>query len=57
MGAAFARSYTALTSVAPEPYLDVMDIVGNLPAPGRDSLIEDRSQLENLEARLRAVLG
>ncbi|WP_230206401.1 hypothetical protein [Microbacterium gorillae] len=46
-----------MTSVAPEPYLDVMDIVGNLPAPGRDSLIEDRSQLENLEARLRAVLG
>jgi aminoglycoside phosphotransferase (APT) family kinase protein len=52
----FGQTYATITGAEPQPYFDVMDIVGNLPAPGREALITDVSQLERLEEHLRAVL-
>lgn len=56
VGQEFGRIYAAFTDATPQPYLDVMDIVGNLPAPGRKGLITDMGQLHRLEEHLRAVL-
>lgn len=52
----FAARYSALAGVVPEPYFDVMDIVGNLPAPGRASLLTDQGQWQALEDRLAHVI-
>lgn len=56
VGRAFAQSYAERTGAQPVPYFDVMDIVGNLPAPGRPALITDPGQLRRLEDHLRATL-
>ncbi len=53
----FARAYAARSGREPAPYLDVMDVVGFLPPPGRESLVTDPAQLTRLEGRLRMVLG
>ena len=55
--AGFADAYATLAGVEPDPYFDVMDIVGNLPAPGRDMLIADPAQRHALETRLATVLA
>jgi len=52
----FQHAYAALTGREPQPYFDVMDIVGFLPPPGREGFITDPHQLANLEGRLAAVL-
>jgi aminoglycoside phosphotransferase (APT) family kinase protein len=54
---AFAAAYVERTGREPQPYFDVMDVVGFLPPPGRDGFFPDDS-LENrrLETRLRSVL-
>ncbi|QIK67840.1 aminoglycoside phosphotransferase family protein [Nocardioides sp. HDW12B] len=54
---AFAAAYVERTGRVPEPYLDVMDVVGFLPPPGRASLVTDPPQLARLDERLRAVLA
>ncbi len=54
---AFAAAYVDRTGRSPEPYLDVMDVVGFLPPPGRESLFTDPRELARLDERLRAVLA
>ena len=54
---AFADAYVARTGRIPQPYVDVMDVVGFLPPPGRDSLVTDPLELARLEDRLRVVLS
>jgi aminoglycoside phosphotransferase (APT) family kinase protein len=56
-GDAFARTYTDLTGTQPEPYFDVMDVVGCLPPPGKVGLFTDPTQLGRLQARLRQVMS
>jgi aminoglycoside phosphotransferase (APT) family kinase protein len=53
----FAEAYTRRTGREAEPYVDVMDVVGFLPPPGRDGFF-DGAGPENrmLEDRLRSVL-
>lgn len=53
----FAGAYVERTGRTPQPYFDVMDVVGFLPPPGRTSLITDARELARLEERLRVVLG
>ena len=53
----FAAAYVERTGRAPEPYLDVMDVVGFLPPPGRVSLVTDPHELARLEERLCVVLA
>lgn len=53
---AFAAAYIVRTGRTPQPYFDVMDIVGFLPPPGRRSFFTDRAELARLEERLSAVL-
>ncbi len=53
----FAAAYVDRTGRVPEPYHDVMDVVGFLPPPGRDGLVTDQRELARLEERLRVVLG
>ena len=52
----FAAAYVARTGREPQPYFDVMDIVGFLPPPGRDGFITDAGERRRLEERLRTVL-
>lgn len=52
----FADAYVTTTGRAPQPYFDVMDVVGFLPPPGRASFITDPAELARLEERLAAVL-
>lgn len=54
---AFAAAYVERTGCSPAPYVDVMDVVGFLPPPGRDSLVTDPDELARLEDRLRVVLA
>lgn len=51
----FADAYVQRTGREPQPYYDVMDVVGFLPPPGRESRL-GAEQLALLEARLAAVL-
>ena len=37
----FAAAYVDRTGREPQPYFDVMDIVGFLPPPGREGFIKD----------------
>ncbi|KRF34645.1 phosphotransferase family protein [Nocardioides sp. Soil805] len=54
----FAAAYTERTGRRPEPYFDVMDVVGFLPPPGRAAFFEDDGpENQRLEERLRSVLG
>jgi len=52
----FAATYTRLTAREPQPYFDVMDIVGLLPAPGRLPFVADPAQQRRLEEHLLTVL-
>lgn len=51
---AFADAYVARTGRAPQPFFDVMDVVGFLPPPGRRSFITDAQELARLEDWLRS---
>lgn len=53
---AFAIDYVARTGTEPQPYFDVMDVVGFLPPPGRPPVWSDPAMLVRLEERLAAVL-
>lgn len=53
---AFAAAYVDRTGREPQPYFDVMDIVGFLPPPGRAAFITDENEQRRLEERLRLVL-
>lgn len=53
----FAAAYTRATGVEPEPYWDVMDIVGFLPPPGRPPMFDDPTQLARLEEHLATILA
>jgi Ser/Thr protein kinase RdoA (MazF antagonist) len=53
----FAAAYAALTGRHPEPFWEVMDIVGVLPPPGRRAFVTDPAELGRLEERLVAVLA
>ena len=52
----FAATYTRLTGREPQPYFDVMDIVGLLPAPGRVPFVSDPAQQRRLDEHLLTVL-
>ena len=52
----FAATYRRLTGREQQPYFDVMDIVGLLPAPGRVPFVADPSQQQRLEAHLLTLL-
>ncbi|GGR73438.1 aminoglycoside phosphotransferase (APT) family kinase protein [Nocardioides luteus] len=52
----FADAYVMATGCDPQPYFDVMDVVGFLPPPERASFIDDPLELARLEERLAAVL-
>lgn len=51
---AFADAYVARTGAVPQPYFDVMDVVGFLPPPGRAPFITDPADLARLEDWLRS---
>ncbi|GAA5149246.1 hypothetical protein GCM10023340_24260 [Nocardioides marinquilinus] len=53
---ALGKAYTRLTGRAPQPHVDVMDVVGMLPPPGRPAMITDAAERDRLELRLVAVL-
>ena len=52
----FAAAYVDRTGREPQPYFDVMDVVGFLPPPGREGFITDEDERRRLEQRLRSVL-
>lgn len=52
----FAAAYVEHTGAEPQPYFEVMDIVGFLPPPGKESFIKAEDELRRLEERLRSVL-
>ena len=52
----FAATYTRLTGREPQPYFDVMDIVGLLPPPGRVPFVSDPDEQRRLEEHLLTVL-
>ena len=54
---AFADAYVARTGREPQPYFDVMDLVGFLPPPGRPPIWSDPAMLMRLEERLVTVLS
>ncbi|MCH1867683.1 phosphotransferase family protein [Nocardioides sp. CFH 31398] len=54
---AFSASYVDVTGAEPQPYYDVMDVVGFLPPPGRAIFLPEPWQRERLEDRLRLVMG
>lgn len=55
--AAFTAAYAGATGAEPQPYYDVMDVVGFLPPPGRAIFLPEPRQRERLEDRLRVVMG
>lgn len=55
--ARFAAAYTAVTGRRREPYWEVMDVVGLLPAPGGEDRLGDPAQQRRLEGRLIASLS
>lgn len=52
----FAASYIARTGRKPQPYFDVMDIVGFLPPPGKEGFIKAKAERRRLEERLSSVM-
>jgi prepilin-type processing-associated H-X9-DG protein len=52
----FAAAYVERTGRVPQPYFDVMDVVGFLPPPGRVGFVTDAREQQRLEERLRSVL-
>jgi aminoglycoside phosphotransferase (APT) family kinase protein len=53
---AYAAEYVALTGREPQPYFDVMDVVGLLPHPGRDPFLSDPRHQERIEEHLLRLL-
>lgn len=53
---AFAAAYVARTGAEPQPYFDVMDVVGFLPPPGRSAFVTAHDECQRLEQHLRRVL-
>ncbi len=53
----FATTYVRATGATPQPYFDVMDVVGFLPPPGRAIFLPEAWQRERLEDRLRVVMA
>ena len=53
---AFATAYVARTGREPQPYFDVMDVVGFLPPPGKEGFITAGDERRRLEERLATVL-
>jgi len=54
----FAAAYAERTGRRPEPYFDVMDVVGFLPPPGKVGFFDDEGvENQRLEERLRSVIG
>lgn len=49
---AFAAVYVDRTGARPQPYFDVMDVVGFLPPPGKASFITAHDERERLEGHL-----
>ncbi len=52
----FGAEYVALTGREPQPYFDVMDVVGLLPHPDRVPFLSDPEHQVRLEAHLVSVL-
>ncbi len=52
----FGATYVRLTGREPQPYFDVMDVVGLLPSPGRPSFITDAAQRARLESHLLSLM-
>lgn len=53
----FGAAYTDRSGREPEPYFDVMDIVGFLPSPGKAGFFNDQSgENRRLGNRLRSVM-
>jgi aminoglycoside phosphotransferase (APT) family kinase protein len=52
----FASAYVDRTGREPQPYFDVMDIVGFLPPPGKEALIKAEDERRRLEERLCSVM-
>jgi aminoglycoside phosphotransferase (APT) family kinase protein len=53
----FAAAYVDRTGGEPQPYFDVMDIVGFLPPPGKEAFIKAEDERRRLEERLHSVMG
>lgn len=54
---AFADAYVARTGCEPQPFYDVMDIVGFLPPPARKGVVTDPVERARLEDWLRNRIG
>lgn len=52
----FSTTYTRLTGREPQPYFDVLDIIGLLPAPGRVPFVADPAKQRRLEVHLLTLL-
>jgi aminoglycoside phosphotransferase (APT) family kinase protein len=52
----FGATYQRLTGRDAQPYFDVMDVVGLLPAPGRQPFLSDAGDRERLESHLVSLL-
>lgn len=52
----FAAAYVARTGREPQPYFDVMDVVGFLPPLGKEGFITATDERRRLEERLAVVL-
>jgi aminoglycoside phosphotransferase (APT) family kinase protein len=52
----FGAEYVALTGREPQPYFDVMDVVGLLPHPDRVPFLSDPEHQERLESHLLSLL-
>ena len=53
---AFADAYAERTGREPQPYFDVLDVVGFLPPPGAEGFVRDAGERARLEERLGVVL-
>ena len=52
----FGATYRRLTGCEAQPYFDVMDVVGLLPAPGRQPFLTDPGDRQRLESHLVTLL-
>jgi aminoglycoside/choline kinase family phosphotransferase len=52
----FGAAYRRLTGREPQPYFDVMDVVGLLPAPGRQPFLTEPADRQRLESHLVSLL-
>jgi aminoglycoside phosphotransferase (APT) family kinase protein len=52
----FGATYERLTGRRAQPYFDVMDVVGLLPAPGRQPFLRDAGDRARLESHLLSLL-